>query len=100
MHCRYKKNLKRLFIVHPSFWVKMMFGLCRPFISSKFWKKLSYIDDLAELYSFIPRSELTFPEEVLRYAIPSKSRIAAMRIVYLMLATYLRTYVPRYCVFH
>lgn len=29
---RYKKNLKALYIVHPTIWIRMFYGLFRPFI--------------------------------------------------------------------
>lgn len=44
--CRYRKNLKNLLIVHPTMWMKMVFWVITPFVSSKFWQKLVYIDKL------------------------------------------------------
>ena len=40
---RFRKNLAALHIVHPSLFIRAMFGFFRPFISSKFWKKLFYV---------------------------------------------------------
>jgi Rho GTPase-activating protein 1 len=28
----YKKNLKALYVVHPSVWVRVVIALCRPFV--------------------------------------------------------------------
>eukprot|EP00762_Andalucia_godoyi_P007881 ANDGO_01286.mRNA.1 Rho GTPase-activating protein gacY len=51
---KYKKNLKAFYIVHPTFWVKLTFKLFRPLISSKFTKKLVYIDRISQLGNAIP----------------------------------------------
>jgi len=61
---KYKKNLKNLFIMHPGFWVKMTFKLFKPFISSKFWKKLHYIDSPEQLYEHLDRAQVRLPEAV------------------------------------
>ena len=37
---KFKKNIAKLIIVHPSFIINAGFMFARPFISSKFWKKL------------------------------------------------------------
>jgi hypothetical protein len=37
---RYKKNLKRLYIVHPSWTVKTILFFARAFVSPKFWQKV------------------------------------------------------------
>ena len=64
---KYKKNLKALYIVHPQFWTKMIFRLFKPFISSKFWKKLTYIDRIGDLYQFIDRDQIDLPDKVMQY---------------------------------
>ncbi|KAA8491647.1 Rho GTPase-activating protein gacY [Porphyridium purpureum] len=46
----YKKNLAHLSIVHPGVWVRGVFLIMRPFLSSKFWAKLHYADRLDELW--------------------------------------------------
>eukprot|EP01104_Vermistella_antarctica_P016260 TRINITY_DN5516_c3_g1_i1.p1 TRINITY_DN5516_c3_g1~~TRINITY_DN5516_c3_g1_i1.p1 ORF type:complete len:654 (+),score=153.37 TRINITY_DN5516_c3_g1_i1:208-2169(+) len=63
---KYKKNLKKLFIVHPNFWVKMSVKLFKPFVSEKFWKKLAYIEEIPELYRLIG-TRLTLPDLVLKH---------------------------------
>jgi len=65
---KYKKNLKQLFIVHPSMWVKFGFQFFRPFISSKFWKKVIYINEVHELYKFMSPSQVRFPAYVIQQA--------------------------------
>jgi Rho GTPase-activating protein 1 len=74
---KYKKNLKRLYIVHPTFWVRTSFALFRPFLSAKFWRKLVYINDVAELDKTIDRSQITLPRVALEYASGSAAAAAA-----------------------
>ena len=64
MSRKYKKNLKQLFVVHPSFWVRAGFQFFRPFISSKFWKKVVYIHDVRQLYQYMSPSQVKFPAYV------------------------------------
>lgn len=64
---KYKKNMKSLYIVHPNFWIKMTVKLCRPFISSKFWKKLVYVEDISTVYRTIDRDQIEFPDFVIRH---------------------------------
>jgi hypothetical protein len=64
---KYKKNLKRLYIVHPTFWVRTSFALFRPFLSAKFWRKLVYINDVDELDKTIDRSQITLPRVALEH---------------------------------
>lgn len=46
---KYKKNLAALHVVHPTRMLRTLFFLCRPFISKKFWKKLTYVDGVEQL---------------------------------------------------
>lgn len=64
---KYKKNLKRLFIVHPSWWVKVVLFFVSPFISSKFWKKLKKVDKLLDLYEDIDAQTLRVPQAIVAY---------------------------------
>jgi hypothetical protein len=61
---KYKKNLKALYIVHPGFWVRTMTKLFKPFISQKFWQKLIYVEDIHDIYRFISKDQIKFPEVV------------------------------------
>ncbi len=67
---KYKKNLKRLYIVHPTFSVRTLFTLFRPFLSAKFWRKLVYINNVDELDKTIERSQITLPRIALQHLSP------------------------------
>eukprot|EP01027_Heterolobosea_sp_BB2_P016239 GEZU01023132.1.p1 GENE.GEZU01023132.1~~GEZU01023132.1.p1 ORF type:complete len:597 (-),score=205.12 GEZU01023132.1:12-1802(-) len=66
---KYKKNMKRLFIIHPTFWLKVIFRLFKPFVSGKFWKKVVYFDNVAKLFDYIDQSQISLPPDVLQYDI-------------------------------
>ncbi|CAN0320408.1 unnamed protein product [Lampetra fluviatilis] len=59
---RLRKNLKALVIVHPSFFVRTLLALTRPFISSKFSRKVRYVHSLAELAEVIPMEHVSIPD--------------------------------------
>lgn len=62
-----RKNLKRLYLVHPTFWLKTIVFMTKPFISSKFSKKLAFINSLAELFDILPLEVASIPERVKQY---------------------------------
>ena len=64
---KYKKNLKALYVVHPTFWLKTLFFFLTPFVSKKFWVKLQQIDTLHDLYTFIPQNQLDLPDFVIQF---------------------------------
>eukprot|EP00761_Pharyngomonas_kirbyi_P003604 gb/GECH01003608.1/.p1 GENE.gb/GECH01003608.1/~~gb/GECH01003608.1/.p1 ORF type:complete len:753 (+),score=183.31 gb/GECH01003608.1/:1-2259(+) len=70
---KYKKNMKDLFVLHPTFWMKLMFRFFRPFLSTKFYRKLHYLDRVSQLYSFVDKSELSLPPDVLEHDIMNSS---------------------------
>ncbi|KII90719.1 hypothetical protein PLICRDRAFT_137120, partial [Plicaturopsis crispa FD-325 SS-3] len=61
---KYRKNLKRLFIVHSNFFSKMLFSLAGAIISPKFFRKIIYIDTLSDLASQVPLTQIDIPRAV------------------------------------
>ncbi len=61
---RYKKNLKKLYIVHPTNFIRMMMILLKPLISYKFGRKIAYINRLEELRPVLFLEQVDIPEEV------------------------------------
>ncbi|XP_018407784.1 PREDICTED: BCL2/adenovirus E1B 19 kDa protein-interacting protein 2 isoform X2 [Nanorana parkeri] len=59
---RLRKNLKSLIIVHPSWFIRTLLAITRPFISSKFSQKIKYVFSLAELAELIPMEYVGIPE--------------------------------------
>ena len=62
---KYKKNVAHIYVVHPTFWTKAVFWFLTPFISSKFWRKLVYVDRVAELAAVAP--DLQLPDAIFAY---------------------------------
>uniref|UniRef100_A0A3P9HE07 Prune homolog 2 with BCH domain n=1 Tax=Oryzias latipes TaxID=8090 RepID=A0A3P9HE07_ORYLA len=63
---RLKKNLKMFIIVHPSWFIRTLLGITRPFISSKFNSKIKYVGTLRELGELIPIEYIHIPPSVLK----------------------------------
>ncbi|XP_010889430.2 caytaxin [Esox lucius] len=64
---RLKKNLKRLVIAHPSWFIRTVLAISRPFISVKFMDKIRYVHTLNELSQLIPMDHIQIPDCVLQY---------------------------------
>ncbi|XP_072261219.1 caytaxin isoform X2 [Pyxicephalus adspersus] len=64
---RLRKNLKSLIIVHPSWFIRTVLAISRPFISAKFINKIQYVHSLEELEQIIPMENVHIPECVFQY---------------------------------
>ncbi|KAM6302660.1 BCL2/adenovirus E1B 19 kDa protein-interacting protein 2 isoform 4-T5 [Podargus strigoides] len=62
-----RKNLKSLIIVHPSWFIRTLLAITKPFISSKFSQKIRYVFTLAELAELIPMEYVGIPECIKQY---------------------------------
>nr|XP_033782865.1 protein prune homolog 2 isoform X3 [Geotrypetes seraphini] len=63
---RLRKNLKSFIIVHPSWFIRTILAVTRPFISSKFSSKIKYVGSLAELSELIPMEYVHIPESIVK----------------------------------
>ncbi|XP_051554857.1 caytaxin-like [Myxocyprinus asiaticus] len=73
---RLRKNLKCLIIAHPSWFIRTVLAISRPFISVKFMEKICYVQSLEELAHIVPMEQVQIPECVLQY---DDERIKAQR---------------------
>ncbi|KAI8500665.1 Protein prune 2 [Branchiostoma belcheri] len=64
---KFKKKLKGLFIVHPTIWLKMLVHVTKPFVSSKFSKKLQFVDNFKDLQKQLPVDPEAIPEDVKKF---------------------------------
>lgn len=64
---KYKKNLKALYVVHPTNFIKVLWNIFKPLISHKFGKKVSYMNYLGDLRDHLKYDQLNIPEEVKRH---------------------------------
>ncbi|KAH7727112.1 RhoGAP domain-containing protein [Aphelenchoides avenae] len=61
---RYKKNLKALYLVHPTKFIRFVWTIFKPFISLKFERKVHYVNFLHELDKTL-LSRLSLPQPIL-----------------------------------
>ncbi|KAL2089828.1 hypothetical protein ACEWY4_014516 [Coilia grayii] len=64
---RLRKNLKSLIIAHPSWFIRTVVALSRPFISVKFMNKIRYVYSLEELEQLVPMEHVQIPECVVQF---------------------------------
>jgi len=63
----YKKNLKSMFLVHPTRFIRVVYAFFKPLISAKFGRKLQYVDYLHELQPYMDINTLPIPKLVKEY---------------------------------
>lgn len=61
---RLRKNLRALVVVHATWYMKAFLALLRPFISSKFTRKIRFLNSLGELAQLISMDQVHIPEVV------------------------------------
>ncbi|KAJ4946190.1 hypothetical protein JOQ06_023860 [Pogonophryne albipinna] len=59
---RLRKNLKSLIIVHPSWFIRTLLALTKPFISTKFSQKFQYVFSLTDLAELVPMEYVSIPD--------------------------------------
>uniref|UniRef100_A0A3Q0QXY6 Rho GTPase activating protein 1 n=1 Tax=Amphilophus citrinellus TaxID=61819 RepID=A0A3Q0QXY6_AMPCI len=64
---KYKKNIKALYIVHPTMFIKTLLILFKPIISFKFGRKINYVSYLSELEDVVKCDQLLIPTRVREY---------------------------------
>lgn len=64
---KYKKNIKALYIVHPTMFIRTLLILFKPLISFKFGRKINYVNYLSELEDVVKCDQLVIPARVREY---------------------------------
>src|SRR6185312_6507252 len=57
----YKKNLLKMYIIHPNVGIKMFFEFARVFLSQKFYQKLSLVEHILDFQRIVPPTQLALP---------------------------------------
>ena len=65
LHRCYKRNLDKMYIVHPNVGIKMFFEFSRVFLSKKFYDKLHYVEHIVDFQRIVSPLLLSFPEQYL-----------------------------------
>ncbi|CAF1222096.1 unnamed protein product [Adineta steineri] len=58
---RLRKNLRAIYVVHPTRWLRTLIALSRPFFSNKFYHKVHYLFTIAELEREFPHNHISLP---------------------------------------
>lgn len=74
IHRRLRKNLKQLIVVHPSWYIRLLIGFFRPFISSKFSRKLKFTETLHRLADIVPLDSVVVPDPVQQHDVKLQQR--------------------------
>ncbi|XP_043463176.1 rho GTPase-activating protein 1 [Leptopilina heterotoma] len=64
---KYKKNLKALYLVHPTNFIRIVWQIFKPAISAKFGRKMMYVNYLEELAQYINLDQLIIPSQVIEH---------------------------------
>ncbi|XP_029369961.1 BCL2/adenovirus E1B 19 kDa protein-interacting protein 2-like isoform X2 [Echeneis naucrates] len=67
IHRRLRKNLKGFYVVHPTWYIKALITIIKPFISTKFSRKLQFINSLQDLSQSVPTEHVQIPDCVRQY---------------------------------
>lgn len=62
----YKKNLQKMYVIHPNMGIKMFFEFSRVFLSHKFYSKLVLLESILDFQKLIPPTQLSLPLKFLR----------------------------------
>jgi len=61
---KYSKNIKNVYIVHPTLWLKLFFMFMSPFLNKVLKTRMNYLYSLQELFAIFPRAQLNLPNEI------------------------------------
>ncbi|KAJ1997974.1 hypothetical protein GGI04_005197 [Coemansia thaxteri] len=64
---KYRKNVKRVYVVHPSAWSKLVFQVLGKLVSPKFFAKVTWVDTLSQLAQLVPLAQISVPAAVHEY---------------------------------
>uniref|UniRef100_A0A0V0GA13 Putative cdc42 rho gtpase-activating protein n=1 Tax=Triatoma dimidiata TaxID=72491 RepID=A0A0V0GA13_TRIDM len=64
---KYKKNLKALYLVHPTNFIRIVWQIFKAAISVKFGKKMMYVNYLHELREHLNLDQIRIPQPVLEH---------------------------------
>lgn len=79
----YKKNLKMLYVVHPTMFIKFVWNFFKPFISEKFKNKLVYVSSIEQLKPLIKVQTLKLPSPIIEFdekANANKNSIVGLKL--------------------
>ncbi|KAI9499852.1 Rho GTPase activation protein, partial [Coemansia spiralis] len=70
---KYRKNVKNVYVVHPSMWSKLIFQIFGKIVSPKFFAKVTWVDTLSQLAGLVPLNQINVPQPVYDASSQAKS---------------------------
>ncbi|CAG0922883.1 unnamed protein product [Notodromas monacha] len=74
---KYKKNLKALYLVHPTNFIRIVWNVFKPAISAKFGRKMMYVNYLYELKQHLHLDQISIPAPVIEHDQKLMSKLSA-----------------------
>lgn len=71
---RFKKNVKNVYVLHPNFALKSLTFFFKTFVSEKFWAKVSQVETVDELATYMNVEQLELPDDILSKLPAGKSK--------------------------
>lgn len=71
---KYRKNIKALYVVHPSNTIKLIWATLAKVLSPKFSRKLYYITRLSDLAEYVHLDQIDIPKQVMEHDIQISSQ--------------------------
>ncbi|KAJ1443997.1 Rho GTPase activation protein [Ochromonadaceae sp. CCMP2298] len=62
----YKKNLHKMYVIHPNVAIRMFFEFARVFLSHKFYSKLVLLESVLDFQRVIPPTQMQLPSKFLK----------------------------------
>ncbi|KAK4777855.1 hypothetical protein SAY87_018042 [Trapa incisa] len=64
---KHQRNLHAIYVLHPTFHLKATVFALQLFVDNVVWKKVVYVDQLLQLFRYVPREQLTIPDFVFQH---------------------------------
>ncbi|KAG5440892.1 hypothetical protein PCK2_000047 [Pneumocystis canis] len=72
---KYRKHIKALYIVHSTWWIRVMLDCMHHLLSPKFARKIVYVSTLSELAKLVPFRQINVPPDVYTHNLKYESHI-------------------------
>ncbi|XP_061369676.1 uncharacterized protein LOC133312491 isoform X1 [Gastrolobium bilobum] len=64
---KHQRNLHAIYVLHPTFGLKLTVFALQFLVDNVVWKKVVYVDRLLQLFRYVPREQLTIPDFVFQH---------------------------------
>ncbi|XP_008785270.2 protein GDAP2 homolog isoform X1 [Phoenix dactylifera] len=64
---KHQRNLHAIYVLHPTLGLRAALFSLQLFVDGEVWKKVVYVDQLLQLFRYVPREQLTIPDFVFQH---------------------------------